>query len=61
MLSWLQSLFCNHEWMVHFVGRYFEGVECIKCSKTDFRSHGQVYANPRGWINDPPSTGSDSQ
>lgn len=55
-LEWLMRWFgwfrCRHEWLVHFVGRWFEGVECIKCGKTDFRPHGHCYEHPAGWLNE---------
>lgn len=59
MLSWLLFWRCRHEWMVHFVGRYMEGVECIKCGKTDLRPHGRVIEHPIGWLRDA-STGGES-
>ena len=51
-MRWFGWFRCRHEWMVHFVGRWYEGVECIKCGKTDFRPHGDVHEHPVGWIMD---------
>lgn len=52
MINWIRSLFCKHEYATRFRGRYFRGVECVKCGKADLVSDFNAGFEPEGWIED---------
>lgn len=48
-MRWIKRLFCDHQWITRFRGKYTRGVECVRCGKIDLIADFNDGSEPVGW------------